>query len=517
MLEITVALAGLGLFLSGLNFLSVSIKAFTSQNFYNFIATLTNNIFTKSITGVLIGLLTQSTAAASFMIIGLVKSNVLSYSNSLTALAWTSVGTSLLVFLVAIDIQLLGYLLLSLIGIIHLFNLKNNESFVRKAPFIFAIGLIFFGLGLIKSGTENFQDSFWVNEFFEFASETILISMLLGLFFTLITQSTSTISILVITLALGSVIPIQSGAFMIVGSNIGSGLAMILFNIDIKGEEKKAIFFQFITKCIGSIILFILLLTFPELLLGLNPESISTEMLALKLSLLYLYLQLSGALFSTLFNVKINTYLSKLLPDDEIEGIHKPNFIYKEASNDPILSYNLITKEQERLLQYLPDYMDYLRPKGLGNVSISDKHGQHLLLLNSIKIFSDEVIENSQGKGVNQLLIIESRNDSLKSILVSLDQFVLIADKKELKQSKLCSSMIESLHMILTLLKEHQFDEDNLTTIRSLTSDRGSLMETIRNRLAEDQNISNHEQKDLFILTRIFERIIWQVGKHTTI
>ena len=107
MYEITIALSGLGLFLSGLNSLSTSIKAFSSQNFYNLINKFTNNQFTKTFTGIFIGLLTQSTSAATFMTIGLIKSNALSYSNSLVVLAWTSVGTSLLVFLASVDIQIL--------------------------------------------------------------------------------------------------------------------------------------------------------------------------------------------------------------------------------------------------------------------------------------------------------------------------------------------------------------------------------------------------------------------------
>lgn len=517
MYEITIALSGLGLFLSGLNSLSTSIKAFSSQNFYNLINKFTNNQFTKTFTGIFIGLLTQSTSAATFMTIGLIKSNALSYSNSLVVLAWTSVGTSLLVFLASVDIQILGYFMLSLIGIIYLFNLKNEDGFIRKVPFIFAVGLIFLGLGLIKNGAEVFQDSFWVNEFFEFASETIVISILLGLFFTLITQSTSTISILVITLVLALVIPIESGAFMIIGSNIGSGLAMILFNPDAQGEEKKVIFFQFFTKCIGSIFTLILVFIFPKLLLDLNNENINTETLALKLSLLYLCLQLFGAILSTLFRTIINARLSILFPDDEVDLISKPQFIYKEAANDPILSCNLISKEQERLVNFLPDYMDCLRSNNAMDFIASERHSGYLLLLNSIKTFSDEVIEKSQGTGIDQLLKLESRNDSLKSILVSLDQFVLTADKKGLKQSTLCSSMIESLHMILTLLEEYQIDEDNLTAIRKLTSDRGSLMENIRDKLIKDKDISSNEQKDLFMLTRVFERIIWQVGKHTTI
>jgi phosphate:Na+ symporter len=78
--------------------------------------------------------------------------------------------------------------------------------------------------------------------------------------------------------------------------------------------------------------------------------------------------------------------------------------------------------------------------------------------------------------------------------------------------------MVESLHMILTLLHEQQSDEGgDLQLIESLTSDRGSLMDSIRDKVLTDQSISNQDQKSLFLLTRIFERLLWQVRKHALI
>lgn len=53
--------------------------------------------------------------------------------------------------------------------------------------------------------------------------------------------------------------------------------------------------------------------------------------------------------------------------------------------------------------------------------------------------------------------------------------------------------------------------------IESLTADRGSLMDSIRDKVLADQSLSNMDQKSLFLLTRIFERLLWQVRKHALI
>jgi len=108
--NIVIALAGLGLFLSGLSFLGHATKSFTSSSFNKFVSRLTSNSIKRAFIGSLVGTLSQSTSAATFFIMGLLQANVLKFKDSLSLLAWSGVGTSILVFLASIDIQFVGYL-----------------------------------------------------------------------------------------------------------------------------------------------------------------------------------------------------------------------------------------------------------------------------------------------------------------------------------------------------------------------------------------------------------------------
>ena len=85
------------------------------------------------------------------------------------------------------------------------------------------------------------------------------------------------------------------------------------------------------------------------------------------------------------------------------------------------------------------------------------------------------------------------------------------------KKLTLTNSIVESLHMILTLLQESQSSPEDNEILENLTSDKGSLMDKIRDQLMENKKLSNQEQKALFLLTRIFERLIWQIRKHSLI
>jgi len=512
--NIVIALAGLGLFLTGLSFLGEATKSFTGSSFNKFVSRLTSNSINRAFIGSLVGTLSQSTSAATFFIMGLLQANVLKFKDSLSLLAWSGMGTSILVFLASIDIQFVGYLLLSIIGLAYLFNVSKEKIMLLFVPLIFATGLIFLGLGLIKFGTASFGNFFWVNEFFEFASETILISVVLGLFFTLATQSASSITMIVIALVYSSVIPIESAAFMVIGSNLGSGIALVLFHTHLEGQQKRVLFFQLINKCSGSFILFVLLIINAELVLS-APSENNAKNLAIQLAMVYLLLQLAGAIFCNVFKKSLSSFLTKWLPENERDLIAKPKYLYPEAISNSTIAKNLIIQEQSRLLAMMPEYLESLRENNKGSLTQSERHEGYMTLCKNIKNFSDDVITLNPQNEMADLLKIQSKNESIESLLITLQNFVSTANELDVKKLTLTNSIVESLHMILTLLQESQSSPEDNEILENLTSDKGSLMDKIRDQLMENKKLSNQEQKALFLLTRIFERLIWQIRKHS--
>jgi len=514
--NIVIALAGLGLFLTGLSFLGEATKSFTGSSFNKFVSRLTSNSINRAFIGSLVGTLSQSTSAATFFIMGLLQANVLKFKDSLSLLAWSGMGTSILVFLASIDIQFVGYLLLSIIGLAYLFNVSKEKIMLLFVPLIFATGLIFLGLGLIKFGTASFGNFFWVNEFFEFASETILISVVLGLFFTLATQSASSITMIVIALVYSSVIPIESAAFMVIGSNLGSGIALVLFHTHLEGQQKRVLFFQLVNKCSGSFILFVLLIINAELVLS-APSENNAKNLAIQLAMVYLLLQLAGAIFCNVFKKSLSSFLTKWLPENERDLIAKPKYLYPEAISNSTIAKNLIIQEQSRLLAMMPEYLESLRENNKGSLTQSERHEGYMTLCKNIKNFSDDVITLNPQNEMADLLKIQSKNESIESLLITLQNFVSTANELDVKKLTLTNSIVESLHMILTLLQESQSSPEDNEILENLTSDKGSLMDKIRDQLMENKKLSNQEQKALFLLTRIFERLIWQIRKHSLI
>lgn len=67
---------------------------------------LSSGFFSSALGGLLLGLLTFTTSGATFVCMGLVKSNTISFSRAIPVLAWSGVGASLIVLFGAIDIKI---------------------------------------------------------------------------------------------------------------------------------------------------------------------------------------------------------------------------------------------------------------------------------------------------------------------------------------------------------------------------------------------------------------------------
>lgn len=510
MFEYASALAGLGLFLSGLHFLSASMKPLAGKRMRVILSKLSNGYISGALAGTLLGAITQSTSGATFVCMGLVNSGTLQFKRALTILAWASVGGSILVFLVSIDIRLAGLILVGIVGVSHLFNADRIDQIKYIVGILFALGLLLLGLGMIKEGSHLLRDSVWVRDFIEFASESITICFIIGVFFTLITQSASTATIVGITLVIAGVIPFEAAAILVFGANLGSGVSLLLITSHLNGLQKQLSFYQFLTKLSGVLLLMPIFLIFPALF---APDASATNQaeIAFQISILYLLVQLAGAILVSLLQNKIIRLNTRLFPESEEDSISKTKYIYPEALEDPDIAINLIIKEQDRLIASLSAYLEPLRNTEDDVMPVEIRNTANMQLANEIKQFIDALSHHELGQEMSSILELQSRNEAIISLLNSLHTFTTTVSETKNYSENLTGSIVESLHLILTLMEETVTNNDNNEMLIELTSERSQLMDDIRNRLLYDETTNMAERKSLYVSTRVFERVLWQL------
>ena len=88
------AWAGLGLFFIGMRLIGAHVRQLGGSGFHLFLVRSLVRPFAPPSVGLIMGALTQSTGAVTFMTSGLVTGGALSMARALPMLSWANLGTS---------------------------------------------------------------------------------------------------------------------------------------------------------------------------------------------------------------------------------------------------------------------------------------------------------------------------------------------------------------------------------------------------------------------------------------
>lgn len=513
-----VALAGLGFFLAGLHMLSDVVRSMAARRLRAALARFGKLPLADPLAGSILGAITQSTSAAAFVCIGLLNARAITFPAALTISAWAGVGTSLLVFMAAIDLRAVALAALSIVGLFYLTSLHRNDIGRRTTGLLLATGVTLFGLAMVKSTGNALGESFWVREFFTFASESWIYSFMIGFLVTLVMQSSSTVTILAVMLSATGLIPLHDAVVLVCGANVGSGVSVAIISSHLSGLPRQLALWQSVVKLLGAIAVLPLALFTPDD--GPAAEALTALLpLPTLLSVTYLLINLAGAVLSRLFRAPLLGLLEVLAPVDRDRQQFEPEFILDEAAGDPETAFSLAQREQSRLTALLPAALAPLRPEEAEDEARLENATRRSLATQLIADISDFISEavssHPSGTEVSGLLLLQRCNANILSLIGALHDYV--AELSELKDATdeeraMCQSMTETMHLLLGLAADQAGgDEASRDMLERLTGDRSEVMTRFRRQIVGASGASNVNREALFVATGLFERMVWLV------
>lgn len=515
--QIPLALAGLGLFFTGLQYIASSMQTISSGKMRLFLSKMTASPFICAITGSLLGIITQSSTASVFVCIGLLNSGALSFNSVLLLICWSSVGTSLLVFLAAFDVQLAGLYLVGFVGLAHLFNANSKMASKHMVAFLFSFGILFLGLGMIKEAGIGLSQSESVKTFIGLASEASAIGFLIGTMIALITRSSASVSMLAVTLNIAGVLPFHDAVSIVFGASVGSGLSVVLATSHMSRSLRKLAIYHSLVKIVGAAVLLPFFWLDESWIKMVLPPFFNSLSFGTWIALIYFLLQTTGAITASILNSKLLLLINLLCPDTTDERLFEPLYIYSEATIDADTAIILAKREQDRLLTALPEYLDTIRieTEVINNkISLEDRHTAACHLAEKIRLFMEETtLKNQSETAIEQIFTLQSLNEAIISLQNALVSFIDTLQSTQYPETGWIASMVDSLHLVLIMLSDTIADDeiDNRDLLLALTSDRSKLMEKIRKFMLSEKSGNIKERQALFVSTGIFERIIWLV------
>jgi phosphate:Na+ symporter len=222
-------IGGIGLFLLGMWLMTEGLRLAAGTALREVLAQSTRTRWRALGSGIMLTAVVQSSSAVTVAAIGFVNAGLLTLGQVLWVLFGSNVGTTMTGWLVALlGLQIkIDLLALPLIGVGMLLRLSGGDS--RRG----SVGLALAGFGVLFLGIDVLRDAFTgMAAGISFPSGEgfwgVAAHVLIGALLTLLMQSSSAATALILTAAQGGLLGLDSAAAVVIGSNIGTtGTALI--------------------------------------------------------------------------------------------------------------------------------------------------------------------------------------------------------------------------------------------------------------------------------------------------
>lgn len=231
LISIIKLLGGVALLIYGMKILSTNLKMISGGKLEKFLISATDNIFKGLLTGILITVATQSSAATTVLVVGLVNSEILKLKNAIPIIMGANIGTTItsqILRLTSLDNG--GFIslftpeviapILILVGV-FIIELAKNRKMKNIGEMIMGIGLLFTGMITMIEIASGFSDLPILSQILSKLSNPIL-GVLAGALITVLLQSSAATVGLLQAISTTGIITYSTTIPIILGQNIGT-------------------------------------------------------------------------------------------------------------------------------------------------------------------------------------------------------------------------------------------------------------------------------------------------------
>lgn len=292
-------LAGLGLFLFGIEYMGDGLKGYSSDKMKDIIDKYTSSPFKGIVIGAFVTCLIQSSSGTTALAIGLIRSGLMTLEQSIGIIMGANIGTVITSVFVGLKVsQYAVYFII--LGAAFLMFSKNKKT-KYMGQIIFGFGCLFYGLELMGDNLANISKVPEFTQVANYLSQNPWLGLLGGTLLTTAVQSSAAVIAIAQQMYGAGAIGLSIALPFLFGSNIGTTITAVLASFGGTVPAKRAAFFHVLFNVVGSLLFMIVL----------SPFTLLIEWLAGALNILP-ELQLSVA--HGIFNVVTTAFFFPLIP-----------------------------------------------------------------------------------------------------------------------------------------------------------------------------------------------------------
>lgn len=314
-IDIWLFIAGLGVFLLGINQMEGGLKNLAGKSFRKYMRNYTRNPFLGIVVGTIITAILQSSSVVSLMTIAFVGAGIIPLKNAVGIIFGANLGTTATGWIVAsigfkFPIESFALPILGVGGIlVTLF--KNRFFFTELGRLLIGFGALFTGIAFMKDAID--VSSIDVSTIAEFPFPAHLY-FIIGVFLTAIIQSSSATMAITLSALYAGLIPLYVAGAIVVGGSLGTTVTVLLGTLGGKSIKKQVAYvhvgFNLVTSII-ALALLIPLIDFIQTFMGIE------DPLYILVSFYSIFTLLGIALFLP-FIGRYTSFIERIVNKDEV-------------------------------------------------------------------------------------------------------------------------------------------------------------------------------------------------------
>ena len=243
-------LAGLGIFLFGMQQLEVSLKQLAGKGFKSFLRRSTQKPLLSVVSGIIATVIVQSSSLVGLIVLALVGAGIIPLMNAIGVVLGTNLGTTFTGWIVAtigfkLNLEAVTLPMLAIGGLGMAMFKGRTQAF---SQLIFGLSMLLMGLTFMKESVATLSEFLDIEELSEYP---IIIFLVTGMIFTAIIQSSSATMMITLSALNAGIIALPAAAALVIGADLGTtstvfigslqgaiskrrvALAHILFNVTV--------------------------------------------------------------------------------------------------------------------------------------------------------------------------------------------------------------------------------------------------------------------------------------------
>jgi phosphate:Na+ symporter len=514
-------LGGAGIFLVGIHFAGDYLQQMTSGTVRSIVTRVAKNRVGMFLWGLFLGFFTQSGKASAFILSDFVQAGLMKPRQAAPMVYWGNAGSSLIAFVSMLSVKIFALLLLGVTAFGLTFHYPKR--LVQGYGAMFGLGMIMFGLFLVKNGAAGFAAMEEVSNLVEFIHGAYLLCFIAGLVLTLVVQSNIAIMLIIIAMATAGLFGLEEAAMGIFGAQAGTGILTWIFSSHSKGSARQVVISQIAFDAIATVVFVALFylehwLGLPLLLSAARSVSDALSGQAIFVALAF---QFGAAGLLVLIRDPVFDRIEKQFPPTATEMLSETQYLHKNAAESPETGLLLVEREQGRLLERLPLYIDAVREETEGKrESPATYHAAFVEISGKINTTLSEISRlGLNTSSSDELIRVTKMQEQLRRFEEMVFQLATQMSRKDIsaRARELGNVIMESADFIMLAAIDaiRSREEGEIDTLEILTQDRSELMTKMRhNYFNSEMELAEADRNFVLDVTILFENVIQILARY---